>query len=344
MGTMNISKYRSAIMGVAALWVWYFHCGTTFIQSGGILANAEWYLQRIGFCGVDIFILLSSFGLYYYFEKNPLTNVRSLFQYYWRRLGRIYVTFLPFTILFAYVRQWTFREFIGRVTTYSLFKVIIYEYKWFMACLFFFYFVAPFYMMVFKKNKHKLLLTLSSIIVSILLIYLFQTRLRMDLGCIIIRFPVFLLGFYFGYLEYNQKWKKSFTLILFITLMVIATPLSYIFNRGEGTMAFIIPEQHTLFNAILAPGIIIFLATLLSWLDSKKIGKTVIKVLCFYGMISLEFYLFQETVDKYFMADIFSSHPFLFDIVSFAISTIFAYLLYIIFTKYIQIKICFRDR
>ena len=122
MGTMNISKYRSAIMGVASLWVWYFHCGTTFIQSGGILANAEWYLQRIGFCGVDIFILLSSFGLYYYFEKNPLTNVRSLFQYYWRRLGRIYVTFLPFTILFAFVRQWTFREFIGRVTTYSLFN------------------------------------------------------------------------------------------------------------------------------------------------------------------------------------------------------------------------------
>ncbi len=336
--TMNISKYRTAIMGLAALWVWYFHCGTTFIQSGGILEKVEWYLQRIGFCGVDIFILLSGFGLYYYFEKHPLNNVQSLFQYYRRRLGRIYATFLPFTILFAYVKQWTFREFIGRVTTYSLFKIIIYEYLWFMACLFFFYFIAPYYMMIFRKIKHKLLLTLSAILISILSVYLLTNHLRMDLFGIIIRFPVFLLGFYFGYLEYNQKWKRTFTLILFAALMILAVPLSYIYNKGEGTIAFIIPEQHTLFNAILAPGIIIFAATLLSWLDSKKVGKTIMNVLGFYGMISLEFYLFQEWIESYFIADIFSSHPFLFDVVSFAVSTILAYLLYIIFTKYIKAK------
>lgn len=54
----DISAYRSALMGVAILWIMFYHSALNL----PILNN--------GYLGVDIFFFLSAIGLCYSFEKN----------------------------------------------------------------------------------------------------------------------------------------------------------------------------------------------------------------------------------------------------------------------------------
>ena len=57
----DISTYRKALMGVAMLWIVFYHFGfhTPIIS----------HLTRFGYTGVDIFMFLSGFGLFYSLQK-----------------------------------------------------------------------------------------------------------------------------------------------------------------------------------------------------------------------------------------------------------------------------------
>ena len=74
-----ISRHRSELMGLAMLWVVLFHCFHLEITQPQLK-----FFKEIGFCGVDIFILLSGMGQYV-----SLTKAKSLREYYSRRLLRI---------------------------------------------------------------------------------------------------------------------------------------------------------------------------------------------------------------------------------------------------------------
>lgn len=58
----DISKYRSELMGWAIIWIMMLHFRFIHIKPLGFLA-------QYGFAGVDIFMLVSGFGLYYSLEK-----------------------------------------------------------------------------------------------------------------------------------------------------------------------------------------------------------------------------------------------------------------------------------
>ena len=65
MNWFSISKYRSTLMGLAILWVMYFHINVqTFTDFG-------WFFHRIGFYGVDIFLFLSGIGVYFSLKNDP---------------------------------------------------------------------------------------------------------------------------------------------------------------------------------------------------------------------------------------------------------------------------------
>ncbi len=64
-----ISRYRSELMGFAMLWVMLFHCFHISIDQPVLKAFKE-----IGFCGVDIFIVMSGMGQYISLAKgSPIT-------------------------------------------------------------------------------------------------------------------------------------------------------------------------------------------------------------------------------------------------------------------------------
>lgn len=88
-----ISKYRGAIMGFAALWILFFHEWVTLFVNNQVGVNIEGYLKRIGFCGVDIFLLLSGIGLTFAIRKG------NVLTFYYRRIKRILLPFLVMAII-----------------------------------------------------------------------------------------------------------------------------------------------------------------------------------------------------------------------------------------------------
>ena len=86
----QINKFRTTIMGVAALWIYIFHIWVPIIDNDNIFANVEQFTKRIGFYGVDIFFLLSGMGLINAIKK------RTVCDFYKRRISRV---FLPFVLM-----------------------------------------------------------------------------------------------------------------------------------------------------------------------------------------------------------------------------------------------------
>ena len=69
-------------MGFAALWILFFHEWVTLFVNNQVGVNIEGYLKRIGFCGVDIFLLLSGIGLTFAIRKG------NVLTFYYRRIKR----------------------------------------------------------------------------------------------------------------------------------------------------------------------------------------------------------------------------------------------------------------
>ena len=76
-----LSKYRSELMGLAALWVMLFHAFQLNIGFAPLRL-----LKSFGYAGVDIFVLLSGMGLCMSFVKRDGEPLRT---YFLRRAGRI---------------------------------------------------------------------------------------------------------------------------------------------------------------------------------------------------------------------------------------------------------------
>ncbi len=73
----DISVYRSELMGWAILWIMMLHFTFTQIKPFGFIA-------QYGFAGVEIFMLVSGYGLYFSLEKDS-----RLLRFYKKRLLRI---------------------------------------------------------------------------------------------------------------------------------------------------------------------------------------------------------------------------------------------------------------
>ena len=67
-----LSKWRGVLMGFSALWILFYHEYIPLVTTPVFLYKIEKFVKRIGFCGVDIFFLLSGMGLTYAIQKTNL--------------------------------------------------------------------------------------------------------------------------------------------------------------------------------------------------------------------------------------------------------------------------------
>ena len=102
-----ISKHRGKLMGVAALWIYVFHIlpSPAFANAHG-MGKIWWYIRNAGFCGVDMFLFLSGLGLAYHLHRHPVRDLKGWFHFLGQRFSRIYVVFLPFTLIYALLDDW----------------------------------------------------------------------------------------------------------------------------------------------------------------------------------------------------------------------------------------------
>ena len=101
-----ISKHRTILMGITILSIIFFHYTEDCVNYNYNLApSIVYYKKYIGSSGVDIFLFLSGFGLYYSFKKNQ--DLRTFFK---KRFTRILIPYFIISIPAWYIKDFLIED------------------------------------------------------------------------------------------------------------------------------------------------------------------------------------------------------------------------------------------
>ncbi len=284
-----VSKYRGAVMGFAALWILMFHDWVYLFSDHPILLTIEGGVKIVGFCGVDIFFLLSGLGLTF--------SIRKGLKAFWLgRIRRLILPILTVAVIRTFTDHWTALDFVKNVTGFTFWTENIYTFLWFVMAIGTLYLLFPLYWRFYSRSKSPLFFTVGAIFVWLLAIMLTTGRVRYEMYGFFNRIPVFLVGVQFGYM--TQHSDVRFTRTHYLALAVIfLNGLYFAYGTNVLGLTGFVPLANCFFpNLLLAVSVTFLLPKALEMLSKWKIGRGLARVLAFYGAMSLEFYLFQERV------------------------------------------------
>lgn len=288
-----LSKYRTQLMGFAMLWVTLHHFGISLkINYLQIIANK---IILAGYGGVDIFLFLSGIGVYYSWTKNSSTS-----YFYKKRLSRILPCYIVITATGAIIEVLYYNYPVSHIFTSITFIEFYTEkstpltFTWFIPAILIFYLITP---ILFKYiiSQKKFGLSIALLIIGSIIINQGVSAMNVDFSInyftdkLPVRFPVYILGIYIGYLIYNKVIMPSYVVYISIIVSLISTIYyfayqDYILQTG----------QYNLWGylfLIMAPAISIMLAYNLNIFSQYKYP-----VLSYIGIYSLTFYLLQVKV------------------------------------------------
>ena len=130
-------KYRKFLMGFAALWILMTHEWQIVTNETSFFFVTENFIKRIGFCGVDIFLLLSGMGLYYSLEKN------SVSRFYYNRLKSYLSIYNYGRSIVSQIDHWTNEFYFNVITGIGFYKTYIYLFLWFVPAVITLYLFTP---------------------------------------------------------------------------------------------------------------------------------------------------------------------------------------------------------
>lgn len=257
----DLSTYRKALMGIAILWVVLYHFGfhTPIIS----------HITRFGYAGVDIFMFLSGFGLFY--SMNHDSNLR---HYYKKRFIRIFPTYFiigAFLSLFCF--HDTFSRYLWRCSTLGFWTNGVY-YEWFIPSILLLYALFP---LAFKLISYKKWIYWLTIILFILIAgySVFDPSFIDNWHFLLLyRIPIFLYGCMIAYQIKHNVPSKEYNILTIIGLFIFI-------------VFFLNPELRTRYFAFtfLTPLLLIIMCFVLKNITIiNKLGGVI-------GAASLEIYL-----------------------------------------------------
>lgn len=325
----SLSTYRDALMGVAMISVFLFHCGEGWAPD---------YITAItsrGYMGVAVFIFLSAIGLSYSMEKNG-----NILAFYKRRMFRIFPTYwLIMTGVYTFVAvltsagimpsdyyryPHTVLEAIQSYTTIGFWIEGGLYYLWYIPAIIVLYLFFPFVYIIYSRWRWT---TLSIAIVPLLLSF-YPEKAFGEYAYFLSFVGVFL----YGALAYY--WVKSdYSINGLIVVLIGGGALLYYCLRQVMHLGMIqIPVLETSLLYATFPFMLLVLVPILRLRP--------INIACsFVGKISLEFYLIHEFILRFLMT--VSNYAcdmsaFLQKMCGFVISLCLAYVIHIVMTKLIS--------
>ena len=275
-----ITKYRMAIFGFAQLWIFLRHTFYFNDYHYGIFDG----LIQIGDCGVDIFMFLSGFGLFFSYQKS-----QSLFAFYKKRVLRIVPTFIILIIIFRVIYALMTGDGYKSLLNPFWWANMVYNKYWFIGAILILYFSFP---IIFKLVKHNIYLSLIVALFiafgGLLLLRIVNIERLNQFALYFARVPVFVIGAFFAY---NQDLfnKKKIIILSFLLSIPLIMFLPKDFQRVSYGLATI--------------GIITYLPLFLNILP-----QCVIRYLNVVGLSSLEFYLIHIFLFSYGMLSYIDSY------------------------------------
>lgn len=203
----SISKYRSPIMGMAIIWVVMFH----YRLQAPILS----VISNYGYAGVDFFMFLSAFGLYYSMSKND-----NVMMFYKKRFLRIFPTYFIIGFLctyFLYQKNVSITEFLWVYSTLGYFTDGEFG-GWFIPSIVVLYVAFPFlYHTIMKRDDMRLFGFLMTVVFFLVGYYVVFENSNMTFTdsdrlwkhvLLLYRLPVFFMGFFTAHVLLNKKKEK----------------------------------------------------------------------------------------------------------------------------------------
>lgn len=177
----SLNKNRSYFMGVSMLAVLLFHA---YIAWGGL------FVFKYGFIGVDVFLLLSSYGLCFSYKNSTLCT------FYKRRIKRVIPYFVSYAIVATILgctlgnHCASYWDLFCNITTLSYYNVGGWFIDWYLSALVFLYLTFPIFYHLINLKTFILLL----VGITCFFILYDTTRIQWKHICLLARVPIFSLG------------------------------------------------------------------------------------------------------------------------------------------------------
>lgn len=297
----EISSARNAMMGFAALLIVLFHSPidkSAFnyaAVSGKILYLLVKSIVHSANFGVDIFLILSGFGLFYSFSKN-----QDVLPFYKKRLLKVAI---PVLIASAAMNLFIFKYSGLKFVRHFLLLAFPLDgdrFLWYFALLIPLYIIFPLLYRLIDKGgfKSTAMLILGVLAVNFTMFFLWYDEYQ-KIEIAVTRIPAFILGIYFGKLSAEGKAISGkalkLTYVLFAVFLIVK---NYLELFAGLPLKYYFPERY------LTVGIAVTAVIIFSQIYSNVDLHRAKKLLVFFGSISLEIYLFYERFLKVF-ADVF---------------------------------------
>ncbi len=281
----SIFKYRSIWMGIAIIWVFFYH----MLSFLGVPVLSD--IIEMGYAGCDIFLFASGIGIYYSLDKND-----NLFSYFKKRILRlmplywlILIIWIPFRFS---IGQMTWQATIGSIFGIQYFIDWNFDYNWYIPVVLLCYIVAPILKQIIDRISAasvKIFLILVLICIS----FAFSSDAMMMIG--MTRIPIFVIGMMFGQLGRQEKSLSTGSKTLWLILIPIGYIVAYLSQAYLGWMGWK-SGLNWLPLMLSTPGLCVLISMCASKLESGNFSKAVNRFFTVIGGHSLEIYFAHVTV------------------------------------------------
>lgn len=279
----DVSAHRSVLYGFAALWILFHHTPLAF--SGRGLSRVLGWIQHHGSCGVDMFLLLTGFGLYRSLNRDPRVGA-----FYLRRLERVALPASVATAIYlGLVRSSSTLVYVCSMLIFPFWLGV--PGYWYVAFILVMYLIYP---LIYRLQRSRPGMLWVLFVMAVAFAWLGDRYVGVDqlstreLG--VLRIPIFLLGCILAPRvdrgEGIPKWALPVCLAGFVGLTLLS---------GRP------PEEDLFLRAMsygfLAPALILVLTWLARLCTRGSVGRFVYRCFAFCGGISLEIYLLFQTIN-----------------------------------------------
>ena len=194
-----LSRHRSALMGLALLWVMVFHAYAYHFRVPLLVRFREY-----GYLGVDIFLFLSGLGLCVSLLRRPSPSAfwrarcARIFPAYWLVVG-------GYSLWLVYQGQIPFSTLLWSLSGLHYWFQIPGSFNWYVSALLAFYLLSPFWVRALRSCPRPGLLTLLAFPVGY---GLYRLSIPLELLYIrdfLFRIPAFAAGTLCGYYLYEER-------------------------------------------------------------------------------------------------------------------------------------------
>ena len=211
----EISRLRPYLMGIATLWITFYHCKYLNLFQSEFLTRTRLLgiftrIESIGNCGVDLFFFLSGLGLYFSYTRLLESDPHPIKMFYIRRYRRILPPILIVSVLtFGLIEVADLANWAGGVFLYGYFIPSLTRGNfWYLSATVVLYLVFPLIHRFLRGKRGgagAVGMILASLAASLMVRLFAEEYFYNHVYLMMTRLPVFILGAYAGKLCMNHR-------------------------------------------------------------------------------------------------------------------------------------------